>query len=295
MPRLPWDLIQIFYTLAKFGSLSKAARELGTSQPTLSRQLARLEQQMTVTLFDRSTQGLKITEAGQRLLESSQLMNQASEQFNRIASGDSLSLTGSIRITANEVLGLYYLPSIIAQFNRLYPEIQVEINISNQATSLHKRDADIALRMFRPSQPDLIARRLKDIQLNAVASSEYFKKFPVPKTLKSLEQHKLIGFDRDIVFVNALKALQWPLADKNFIFKTDFLPLQIELARQGAGITITHSYLLQRWPELQIILPDLKIPSLEFWLVCHADVQHNRKIRLMMDFLAQQLNDMLEL
>jgi DNA-binding transcriptional LysR family regulator len=293
MHHLSWELIHVFTTVARLGSLSKAAKALHTSQPTLSRQIALLEKKLQITLFERSTQGLKITTLGSKLIESSNMMLQASEHFMRSASGSTLSLAGNIRISANEVIGLYYLPQALTVFNQLYPEIQVEVDISNQTTSLHKRDADIALRMFRPKQPDLIAKRLPDIQLKVVASKEYLFKHGYPKTIQEISQHNLIGFDRDLQFLKAIQQVGVTLTEKNFHFKTDFLPLQIELARKGAGITITHKHLIEQWPELQEIMSDIVIPNLEFWLVCHADVQHNRRIRVLMEFLSTHMEELL--
>ena len=289
MNDLPWEWLQSFVTVAKVGSLSKAAVELGSSQPTLSRHMAALEKQLDITLFDRSTQGLKLTTVGSMLVESSESMNSAAQQFNRIASGTLKSLEGSIRISANEIVGLYYLPEIISEFSQIYPKVQVEIDISNKETSLNKRDADIALRMFRPTQVDLIAKRLPDIEFGFVASKNYLQNHPEPQSLQDISDHKLIGFDRDLTFKKAIKQMGWPITDKNIVGRTDFLPLHIELSRQGMGITITHKYLLKRFNDLKTILKDTPLPALEFWLVCHADVQHNRKIRLMMDFLSDSL------
>ena len=289
MNNLPWELIQSFSAVAKAGSLSKAAIELGTSQPTLSRHIIALEEKTGLTLFDRSTQGLKITSAGVKLIESSESMQQASELFSRIATGATLSLEGSIRISANEVIGLYYLPEIIGLFNQKYPEVKVEIDISNKPTSLNKRDADIALRMFRPTQPNLVAKRLADIALRFVASKSYLAMYSEPKSLEDVSNHILIGYDRDRQFIKAIEQLKWPISEKSFAIKTDFLPMQIELARKGAGISVTHQRLLNQFPELQVILQQVELPSLEFWLVCHADVQHNRRIRVMMDFLSDYL------
>jgi len=292
--KLPWDLIQSFIAVSQLGSLSKAAREIGTSQPTLSRHIATLENKLGMTLFDRSTQGLLLTEAGSRLIESSESMKLAAEQFIRIASGVNMSLTGSIRISANEVIGLYYLPEIIANFNRDYPEVYVEIDISNQETSLNKRDADIALRMFRPTQVELVAKRLPSIELNFVASKDYLAKHAAPIEFEDIFQHKLIGYDRDSQFKDKIKQLGWPLTEKSFINRTDFLPLQIELARSGAGISATHTCLLKRFTDLEVVLPNIPLPPLDLWLVCHADVQHNSKIRVMMDFLTDAFEKRLD-
>jgi len=293
MGKTDWELIQSFNAVAQAGSLSKAALILGTSQPTLSRQIARLEQQLGITLFDRSTQGLRLSGAGSKLVESSEAMAEAASQFSRLASGSHISLEGNIRLSANEVIGLYYLPAIITAFGQRDPKVNVELDISNSETSLSKRDADIALRMFRPSQAELVARRLPDITLRVVASEKYLQAHPEPANPEELAQHNLIGFDRDIQFVDAIKSLGWPVEEKDFNSRTDFLPLQIELARTGAGISVTHEHLIQKFPELKMILPDLHLPKLPFWLVCHADVQHNRRIRVLMDFLAEQLGTLL--
>lgn len=293
MNHLSWELIQIFSSVAKLGSLSKAAKALNISQPTLSRQIALLEKKLQITLFERSTQGLKLTDLGAKLIESSEMMQQASEQFVRTASSSIMSLAGNVRVSANEVIGLYYLPEAIAEFNQSYPEIQVEIDISNQSTSLHKRDADIALRMFRPTQPELFAKRLPNIELNFVASNDYLSKHGSPKNLQEIEQHTLIGYDKDPQFIKLIKQLGLPVVEKDFYLKTDFLPLQIELARKGAGITITHKHLIQQWDELNELMTEIKLPHLEFWLVCHADVQHNRRIRVLMSFLTTYLEKLL--
>jgi DNA-binding transcriptional LysR family regulator len=289
MKKLNWELIQSFYIVSEQGSLSKAALILNSSQPTVSRQIALLEKILDVTLFNRSSKGLIITEAGTKFIESCAVMNDASEQFYRIAAGETLALSGSIRLTANEVIGTYYLPDLLVKFSVLYPNISVEVVISNNVTSLHKRDADIALRMIRPSQQNLIAKRLKDIKLNFVASEKYLSLHSEPENLIDAAKHSLIGFDKDPVFIKNITELKWPLTEKNFNFKTDFFPLQIELVKSGAGISILHEHLIKQWPELKVILKDVNIPVMNFWLVCHADVQHNRKIRVMMDFLSEHL------
>ncbi|EPJ45924.1 MAG: hypothetical protein OFPI_35880 [Osedax symbiont Rs2] len=290
MNQLRWEWLQSFVVVAKQGSLSRAAIELQSSQPTLSRHMAALEQKLGVSLFDRSTQGLKLTAAGEKLIESSSAMLQSAQQFQRIASGEQESLSGSIRISANEVVGLYYLPLVITQFNRQYPQLEVEIDISNSATSINKRDTDIALRMFRPTQPDLIAKKLKNINLHFSASRSYLREHGEPHCIDDLRQHRLIGFDRDLTMLKALEETGWQITPADFKNRTDSLAMQIELARQGAGICVTHQPIIERYMELQIILANAPIPKLEFWLVCHADVQHNQKIRLMMDFLTSSFD-----
>lgn len=293
MSKTSWEWIQSFIAVAESGSLSKAALLLGTSQPTLSRHMQSLEHSTGLTLFNRSTKGLQLSVEGLSLLSSSKMMRDASEQFMRQASGQSKELTGTIRISVNEIIALYYLPEIIAEFNTLYPKVDVEIDVSNTTTSLNKRDADIALRMFKPTQPDLIIRRLPDIELKLVASDTFIQRYGIPSDLTSISRYPVIGFDRDTYNYGNAKSNIINLSDLHILNKTDFLPLHIELARKGAGITATHIKVIKQYPELQEILPEICIPNIEFWLVCHADVQHNRRIRVMTDFLYEKLNSLL--
>ncbi len=126
-----------------------------------------------------------------------------------------------------------------------------------------------------------------------LTKTQSLQKHGQPKNLQEINQHTLIGYDKDSQFIKSIKQLGLPVSEKDFYLKTDFLPLQIELARKGAGITITHNHLIKQWDELDEIMTDFTLPHLEFWLVCHADVQHNRRIRVLMNFLATYLEDLL--
>jgi len=134
---------------------------------------------------------------------------------------------------------------------------------------------------------------LPDLKLNFAASNAYLAKHGQPNSMQDINQHNLIGYDRNVDFIKLVQKLNFPVTSKDFYFKTDFLPLQIELARKGAGITITHQHLINQWQELELIMPEFILPSLEFWLVCHADVKHNRRIRVMMDFLTHYFEKLL--
>ncbi|MEJ2644430.1 MAG: LysR family transcriptional regulator [Gammaproteobacteria bacterium] len=173
MNQLDWALIRSFLAVARLGSLSAAARDMGVSQPTLSRDIQALEAATGLNLFRRTTQGLVLTPQGQRLVDAADHMNAAADRFARQASGLSVELEGDVRISANEIVGTYLLPPAIADFRQEHPAVHVEVVISNGASSLSKREADIALRMFRPTQPDLVARRLPDLELGFYAHRDY--------------------------------------------------------------------------------------------------------------------------
>jgi len=287
-----WQWWQYFLTLAESGSLSKAAILLGVSQPTLSRQLAAMEKLLGYGLFDRSTQGLTLTEYGVGFLEQAKVMRSASDKLQRLAHGQEQTLTGKVRISVNEMMAQHYLPPILPIFLNRYPNLSVEIEVSNKVSSLDKRDADVAIRMFAPTQPDLKARLLFNIPFGFYAHSIYLDKIGRPQNIEALFQHRVLGFDRDQQFINAVRAMGMELLNDNFIVRSDFVAMHLELAKQGGGIVATHKALCEKYG-LEEILSDVEIPSLPVYLACHRDVQHNQKIRVMMDFLAEYLEQAL--
>lgn len=287
MNNISWDLIRSFLTVAREGSLSAAAKNLGVSQPTLSREIQAIETQTKLNLFKRTPQGLILTEAGQALVESASKMSELADAFDRQVSGLSTELKGDIRISANELVGVFLLPAVIAAFKQNHPGVNIEIVITNQASSLNKREADIALRMFRPTQPDLVARRLPDMPLGFYAHHEYIKRHGIPNTIDEFKQHSIIGMDHDMDFIDGAKDLGYQFMRDDFQLRTDNLLMQINLARNACGIIGTHIGLAQHWPELVRILEWIPLPALEFWVVCHADTQYNTRIREFRNFLIE--------
>lgn len=282
---LDWDWVKSFLAVYRYGSISAASKIMAVSQPTLSRDIQALEKYTNLQLFERTTQGVQLTEAGQTLVEASENMGSAAELFDRQASGLSERLEGDVRISANEVVGVYLLPPAIKALRDEYPDLHVELVISNQVSSLNKREADIAFRMFRPTQPDLVARRLPDLEMGFFAHKDYIKKFGEPEDLESAKHFNIIGQDEDVESLQLAKKLGVELSRRDFVIRTDHLLTQIALARAGAGIVGTHIGFAKNWPELKRVLPQVPIPSLEFWLVCHGDTQFNSRIRTTMEFM----------
>lgn len=286
-----WGKIRSFLAVSRLGSLSAAARELGVSQPTLSREIQALELSTHLNLFRRTTQGLQLTDAGQALVEAAGKMSAAADQFSRQASGLSVELSGEVRISVNEIVGIYLLPPAIAAFRIQHPGVQIDIVISNRVSSLSKREADIALRMFRPTQPDLVARRLPDMELGFYAHRDYIKKHGDPKNIEDFKTHTIIGFDEEMGFIDGAAALGYHFVRDNFALRTDHLLAQLSLMRAGAGINSTHVGLAKHWPELVRVLQWVPLPALEFWCVTHSDVQYNSRIREVMQFLTKWFSE----
>jgi DNA-binding transcriptional LysR family regulator len=289
MNSFDWQWWQYFLAISESGSLNKAAESLGISQPTLSRQLLAMEKHLGQTLFDRSTQGLQLTQFGAGLLEECDRMQSSAERLQRLADGQGQVLSGRIRLTANELIALHYLPKLLPEFCDTYPDLSVELDVSNRASSLDKRDADVAIRMFPPTQLDLIAKHLFDIPLGFYASQHYLDKHGTPSTPEDLLGHRLLGYDRDKQFENGSRELGWNLRNEDFKFRTDFMPVHLEVAAQGGGIVGTHRVLCEQ-RGMTYIDVGIELPSLPIYLVCHRDVQHNKRIRVMMDYLTEHLN-----
>ena len=287
MNNLDWDLVRSFVSVARLGSLSAAARELGVSQPTLSRNIQSLESDTQLNLFRRTTQGLQLTDAGRSLMEAASRMDEAADQFHRQASGLSDEVGGDVRISANDVVGVYLLPPAIKALRDEHPGLQIEIVIDNKTTNINKREADIALRMYRPTQPDLVARRLPDMALGFYAHREYVERYGEPENLEQFIKHDIIGMDEGMEFIEGGKQMGVEFRREHFNLRTDSLLTQINLARSGAGIVGTHVGFVRHWPELVQILKWIPLPALEFWLVCHKDVQFNRQIDTVMKFLGE--------
>ncbi len=285
MNKIPWDLVRCFLQVARSGSLSAAAKALAVSQPTVSRNIQAIERQTKLQLFQRTPQGLTLTKAGEKLVAAALDMDVAADQFQRHVSGLSETLSGDIRISANEVVGTYLLPAALVAFRKQHPLVQIELEINNKSSNLSKREADIALRMYRPTQPDLVARRLPDLELAFYASVDYVKTHGEPEDIESLKKHSLICFDEDMAFIDGASQMGYQLFPADFAFRTDDMLAQIQLARAGGGIIGTHVGIAAAYPELQRILSWLPLPPLEFWLVCHSDTQYNLRIRELISFL----------
>ena len=282
-----WNTIRAFIEVSRLGSLSAAARSLGVSQPTLTRDIQALEAVTQINLFRRTTRGLELTEHGKELVEAATQMSEGAEAFSRQAAGFSDELAGDIRISANEILGVYLLPSIIADFREKHPHVHIELLISNEVMSLSKREADIALRMFKPTQPELVCRRLPDMALGFYAHKDYIAKYGCPESVEDLKQHVLIGEDLTTNFIDGAASMGLDFVRNDFAVRTDQLLAQIALARAGAGIVGMHKRIAEQFSELQPVMMNFSLPSLECWLVCHRDVQYNGRMRALMTFIGE--------
>lgn len=286
---LPWDLVQSFKAVAEQGSLSGAARALGMTQPTVGRHIDTLEDKLKVSLFVRGREGMKLTERGQDLVSSAAEMDASAQAFSRKAAGYDEEISGTVRLTATDVFGVMIMPHLISAFRAVNNDIEVELVVTNQLTNLLRRDADVAIRFTRPTQNDLIARKITELPMGLFAHADYIKQHGSPSHFSALVDHQFIGFDRDPILIDAAKNLGVNLSVHDFCFRSDSILAQIEALRAGVGIAVTHVGIADKSKDLVRVLPDLVLPSIELWVTCHSDVRYNKRIRLIMDFLAENL------
>ncbi|RWA64925.1 LysR family transcriptional regulator [Mesorhizobium sp.] len=289
MAEIDWNLIKSFVAVAETGSLSAAARKLAASQPTLGRHIAELEQALGVTLFRRGRSGYALTEAGSVLYERGRAVSEQASAFSLLALGSVEAIEGTVRIAASEVVAAYVLPEITARLGVEEPGIEVEIVASNQVENLLRRDADIAIRMVKPAQNELVARKVADIPLCACAAKSYLGRAGRPLEPADLAGHALIGFDRSDEMIRGFAGYGIPVSRSSFRLRTDNQIVLWEAVRAGNGIGLGQRPLAERDPLVEIVLPQLPLPVLPVWLAMHRDVRSSVRIRRVADFLYEEL------
>jgi DNA-binding transcriptional LysR family regulator len=284
-----WNRARAFLVTAEEGSFSAAARALGATQPTVGRQVAALEQELGLTLFERVGRGLQLTTTGLELVEHVRAMGRAATRFSLTSAGQALSLQGPITITAGEAIAAYILPPIVARIRERYPLIDVEIVASNRPSDLLRREADLAIRNFRPSEPELVAKLVAEHRARLYATAEYMENLGNPGESDDLSAVTIIGFDRTPVFMNGLNAMGLSLTQRNFSIVTEQQLVQWELVKQGLGLGIMMEQIGDAEPRVVRAFPELPPYPVPLWLVSHREVRTSRRVRVVFDLLAQGL------
>lgn len=286
-----WELYRSFLAVMREGSLSGAARMLDMTQPSLGRHIRQLEDMLGVSLFARSPQGLSPTDLAHALMPHAQAMASASAALRRAASMRHDAMSGVVRVTASDVIGVEVLPPMLAAFRARHPGVVIELSLSNQMENLLRRDADIAVRMGRPAQEALVARRLGHIALGMYAHKRYVQAHGRPKTIADLAAHTLIGFDTETPYIRSMRPAGVPYAREHFALRTDNDLAAIAMLRAGYGIAICQTGIAQRDPNLIRLLADDFELRMDTWLAMHEDLRRSALTRALYDHLAAALID----
>ncbi|WP_291730643.1 LysR family transcriptional regulator [Leisingera sp. F5] len=282
-----WNHIRAFLATAEAGSLSAAARQLGLTQPTLSRQVAALEGELGVLLFERLGRTLALTEAGHELLSHSRKMGAAADGLCLAATGQAQSIDGTVRITASDVMSAHVLPPVLQQLRQRAPRLTIDVVAANDIRDLMRREADIAIRHVRPEQPELIARLVQEASGHFYAANSYLNRRGRPSSYQELAGHDFVSFGDTERMIGYLDPMGIPVTPDNFRIGSNSGLVAWELVRQGFGITPMSDEVAAATPEVERLLPGSGAITFPVWLTTHRELHTSRRIRLVFDLLAE--------
>ena len=284
-----WSRARAFLVTAEQGSFSAAARAMGVSQPTVGRQVAALEAELGVTLFERLGTHLQLTQTGTGLLEQVRAMRDAAQQVSLMAAGQSALLEGAVAITASEAVAAHLLPPIVADLRRRHPGIEIELVVSNQTQDLQRREADIAIRNVRPTQPDLFAKKIRDTRAHLYASRDYLERVGPLRVVGDLDRVEIFGFDHSSQMMDMLQSMGLPVQPSQVAIISANHLVQWSLCKHGLGVCFMMEEVGDAEPLVQRVLADLPAIPIPIWLVCHRELHTSRRIRVVFDRIAAGL------
>ncbi|GJE58069.1 HTH-type transcriptional regulator DmlR [Methylobacterium trifolii] len=288
-----WDKIRIFLNVAEAGSFTRAGDDIGLSQSAVSRQISALERELKAPLFHRHARGLILTEQGDLLFRAARDMKLRLENTRARLVETSERPSGDLKVTTTVGLGTAWLAQRVAEFIDLYPDVRIELILTNEELDLAMREADIAIRMRRPAQPDLIQRRLFTVHYHAFASQDYIKRFGEPKSVEDLDNHRLVSFGGNEP--SYLLAAHY-LADvgregrerRQVHFTVNNIAALQRAMETGVGIGILPDYAVDGDAHLTQVLRDSDMPSLESYLVYAEEMRSVARVQAFRDFLVSK-------
>lgn len=289
METLDWNQLRAFAATAECGSLSAAARRLGLTQPTLSRQIAALEASLGVALFARVGKRLVPTEAGLGLMTHARAMASAAEAMALTAAGQAQEVAGRVTISATDALAAYLLPDMVRALRQVAPQITLTIVASNTLSDLRRREADIAIRHVRPQEPDLIARLIGEMPAHFYAAESWLAGRDRPPTLAALGQAGLLAFEPAESFAAQLATIGIAAQVDDFPVVSENAIVLWEMVRQGLGIGIMLEAVARLTPGVVRLVPDHAGIPVPVWLVSHRDLHTSRRVRIVFDVIAEVL------
>ncbi|MEZ4363485.1 MAG: LysR family transcriptional regulator [Kofleriaceae bacterium] len=281
---MTWEAARVLLAVARGGSMVRAARSLERSQPSVSRVIAELERTLGQPVFARHARGVRPTALGALLVEAAERVDSAMQGFERAARGAGAA-RGTVRVAASEFIGTEVIVPRLHELRDAFPGLAVELVLDNRASDLTRGEADVAVRMFRPGQPELITRRVARLELALYASADYLQRRGAPRTIEELLQHDLIGFDPRGAFAVGFTRIDARLAPEVFSLRSDSLTVHLVAARHGAGIAVLQRQLAWRYPELRELETSLQVPPLEVWLATHRELRRSKVVRVASEWL----------
>jgi len=293
---MDWDKLRIFHAVAEAGSFTHAGETLNLSQSAVSRQISSLEESLNVALFHRHARGLILTEQGELLYRT------AHEVFSKLAMAEA-QLTeskdkpkGQLKVTATQAFGSSWLTPVLGEFIELYPDVQVDLVLEDRELDLSMREADVAIRMAPPRQPELIQRHLMTVHLNVYASPAYIKRHGIPKSPEELDNHRVIVYGDDTT-KPPVQDIDWLLRaggkresnQRRPILKVNSVYAILRAVQSGLGLASLPEYMAQESTSLVRILPELQGPRIDSYFVYPEELRSSKRIQVFRDFLLRKV------
>ena len=293
---LDWDKLRIFHAVAEAGSFTHAGHELGLSQSAVSRQISALEESLDTPLFHRHARGLVLTEQGEMLLRAVREITGKLRQTEALITESKSKPEGPLRITCTVGLGTTWLAPRIKEFVERYPHIELTLILSDNDLDLTLREADVAIRVTPPTQPDLIRRNLMTIHFHVFGSTEYLKKHGIPKTAKDLDKHRLIVFGEE--FRPQLPISQWlltadadPTKARRAMLRVNSVYGIYQAMRSGLGLAVVPDYMSEKVSDVVRVLPEFEGGAVDAYFVYPEALRHSARVAVFREFLLQKISE----
>ena len=293
---MDWDKLRVFHAVAEAGSFTHAGESLNLSQSAVSRQISALEESLNVPLFHRHARGLILTEQGELLFRTARDVFAKLSMTEAMLSESREHPQGPLKVTTTVAFGTTWLAPRIREFLALYPEIQFTMLVDDNELDLAMREADIAIRMNTPRQPDLIQRHLMTLRFHIFAHISYLKRKGTPKTAAELDQHDIITFPEDnrplITDINVLlETGSGGQSARKPVLRVNNMHAIFRAVESGLGIAVLPDYLVEGRPDIVKILPEVETPKLESYFVYAEELRHSKRIAVFRDFLVRKVSE----
>jgi DNA-binding transcriptional LysR family regulator len=289
-PRIDdWNLLRSFLAIFETGTLTDAAKRLGMTQPNMGRHLRQLEALLGETLFVRLPSGLKPNARAEALYATSAPMHQAVREAARLFTGQPERVVGVVRLAVSQAYGYHVVPQLLAPLLHSEPELEIELVVSNHSNNLLRRDADIAVRHFRPQQDDVIARKLGEGELGLYAHEDYITRFGEPTGFEQPVGAVLAGFDREPMPLGEALHGAVPTTPLRFRWRSDSVFALQAAVECGAAVGIYFCDIAAGRPGLRRVLADQVRLKQELWICAHDELRRSHRMRRVWDHLGDAL------
>jgi DNA-binding transcriptional LysR family regulator len=291
---MDWDKLRIFHAVAEAGSFTHAGEVLNLSQSAVSRQISSLEESLNVALFHRHARGLILTEQGELLYRT------AHEVFSKLAMAEAQLAEskdrpkGQLKVTATQAFGSSWLTPVLLEFIDLYPDVEVDLVLEDRELDLSMREADVAIRMAPPRQPELIQRHLMTVHLNIYAAPSYLKRHGIPKVPEDIDQHRVIVYGNDMR--PPVEDIDWLLRagtrkdkPRRPILRVNSVYAILRAVQSGLGLASLPEFMITEGTNLVRVLPELQGPRIDAYFVYPEELRNSKRIQVFRDFLLRKV------